>query len=339
MSDTNRSKWENRWGIDKRDAMRLSRELVELTHAPGLLGLELINRCREIISRGLESYRLSHDSVSLEQAVAISLEERSERRARTLAEIRRICRKLLDATPQAAGKNLREFSPSLCKSMLEKCFHTRLQFHKARAVLHAIFACGMRHGWCSSNPVAAIPRPILRESEVLPLSWPQLTRLMRTARRRQHIACLPAVGMMLWAGIRPAEILRLQWEDIDWQEKVINLKPRHSKTGGSRHITLHPALAACLKQLHDVRSRTGSICPPNWLRRWRALRLAAGLIPWRPDVLRHTFASYHLKRWHDLNRLQIEMGHRSARLLQTRYLSMKGITHHHALLFWSPGML
>ncbi|MFI3244645.1 MAG: hypothetical protein R3Y56_10370, partial [Akkermansia sp.] len=63
------------------------------------------------------------------------------------------------------------------------------------------------------------------------------------------------------------------------------------------------------------------------------------LVPWRQDVLRHCFASYHVKRWHDYGRLQAEMGHRCADLLRTRYLSMRGISSKQAAAFWQAGGL
>ena len=334
-----KKKWTELMGITGRDALRLARELIERVVSPELHGLSLINRCRDIIALGSEAYRRACRTVSLEQAVAISLQERAGRRARTTCEIRRICRRLMSANPGWAEKRLRDFTAEQCQEALRHSFRTDLQFTKARAVLHAVFACGVRHGWCSANPVAAVPRPQLREAEVEPLPWADLCNLLLTAGLPEHRCCKPAVGIMLWAGVRPAELTRLRWEDIDWQEKVISLRPRHSKTGGCRHITLHPVLLSWLRQGSRVQQRQGSICPPNWLRRWKALRSAAGICRWQQDVLRHTFASYHLKRWHDLPRLQEEMGHRSARLLRTRYLSMRGITSRQARQFWTPGKL
>ena len=56
---------------------------------------------------------------------------------------------------------------------------------------------------------------------------------------------------------------------------------------------------------------------------------------WQQDVLRHTFASYHLKHFKNLVQLQIEMGHSTPDLLRTRYLNMRDITKEHARLFWS----
>ncbi len=54
------------------------------------------------------------------------------------------------------------------------------------------------------------------------------------------------------------------------------------------------------------------------------LRRAAGFAPgrWVPDVCRHTFASYHAAYFQDLGALQLEMGHRSANLLLSRYLNL-----------------
>lgn len=335
-----KKKWISLAGITNRDALRLARELIERVIAPDLSGIPLLNRCRDIISQGCEAYRRAWHSVPLSQAIEVSLRERAARRARTTYEIRNICSRLLQAHPALGDTRLRDITADMCREALEDVFRTELQFTKARAVLHSVFACAVRHGWCSGNPIDSIPRPVLKETEVEPLPWAELCNLLRTAALQEHRCCIPALGMMLWAGIRPAELQRLCWEDIDWQEKVISLRPRHSKTGGARHITLHPALIYWLKKVSKNPSQqSGSICPPNWDRRWKALRRAAGICRWQQDVLRHTFASYHLKRWHDLPRLQEEMGHRSARLLRTRYLSMRGITSQNARLFWTPGKL
>lgn len=326
-------------GISYDDALRLAREVMERAFEPDLSGIPLLNRCREIISLGCEALRHARRTTSFAHAVEVSLAERASRRKRTTYEISHICRRLTTAMPHLADMPLREISAATCLSALQAVFTTDLQFAKARTVLHSIFTCGMRHGWCSANPVDAIPRPTLSETEVEPLPWSDLQKLLRTATQPKHRCCMPALGLMLWAGVRPAELLRLTWGDIDWQECVVCLRPRHSKTGGCRHITMHPVLLAWFKKWSRTRVHQGSICPPNWLRRWKALRSAAGISRWQQDVLRHTYASYHLKHWHDLPRLQEEMGHRSARLLRTRYLSMRGITRLHARRFWTPGAL
>ena len=67
------------------------------------------------------------------------------------------------------------------------------------------------------------------------------------------------------------------------------------------------------------------IYPPNWRRHWAALHRETGFVNWQPDVLRHTFATHHLATFRSYAELQLEMGHRSAELLRTRYVAMEGL--------------
>ncbi len=296
-----------------------------------------MSRCRRLIQLGSHARVQENHSRSLEKAMVAALESRQDRRPRTRAEFAAICRRILRAVPQAAQRQVRSFTPQDCRHLLESTFPTPRQRAKGRIILHGVFAHGLQQGWCRSNPVATLRVPRLQETEIQALSSAELTRLLRTARQPEHRPCMAALGLMLWAGVRPAEVERLRWDDIDSQEKIIVLRPRHSKTGGQRHITLQPVLATWLQEAGG--RQEGSICPRCWALRWKRLRHAAGLIPWRQDVLRHTFASYHVKQWHDFSRLQMEMGHRSAELLRTRYLSMRGITTAEAARFWKPRAL
>ena len=54
--------------------------------------------------------------------------------------------------------------------------------------------------------------------------------------------------------------------------------------------------------------------------------------PWPQDVLRHTFASYHLSHFRSYAELQVEIGHRDATLLRCRYVDQRGVVN--AGTFW-----
>ncbi len=319
-------------GLPLLDMLRLGLELTE--HAGRLRGRARLQRCRELIRLGAEALQQERRSTTFAKAVLAALEERARRRPRTRNEFRSVCQRILRASPTLARRSVRGISPADCRRMLESTFRSPRQLAKGRAILHGLFAFCLRQQWCSANPVSAVSVPALQEHEVRPLGMAQLRRLLGSALQAQHRACMPALGLMLWAGIRPAEVERIDWQDIDWQEKVIALRPRHSKTGGARHVTLHPVLACWLREA-GVQA-AGPLCPRSWARRWRQLREEAGLTAWQQDALRHSFASYHVKQWHDFAQLQLEMGHRSAELLRTRYLSMGGITAAQAGMFWRP---
>lgn len=51
-------------------------------------------------------------------------------------------------------------------------------------------------------------------------------------------------------------------------------------------------------------------------------------------MLRHSYATYYLKNGGDLNRLQLNMGHRDTHLLYTRYTNMVGVTRAMAAEWW-----
>ena len=89
---------------------------------------------------------------------------------------------------------------------------------------------------------------------------------MGMAMHSAHRDCLPAVGLMLYAGVRPDEMLRLIWQDIDWEEAQLCISPRHSKTGGARHVPLGLPLLRLLKQ-QAAEGGQGHICPARWRER------------------------------------------------------------------------
>ena len=91
----------------------------------------------------------------------------------------------------------------------------------------------------------------------------------------------------------------------------------------ARCVTIHPPLARILQKMK--RAEHERICPPNWRALWADLHKVAGFASWQPDVLRHTFATHHLATFRSYAELQLEMGHRSAELLRTRYVAMEGV--------------
>lgn len=178
--------------------------------------------------------------------------------------------------------------------------------------------------------------PRVTEREIVPLRIEEVRRLLRTAEREEFSPCAAGVAMMLYGGIRPYEVRRLTWGDVDWEEGEVRIRPRQSKTGGGRQVPLSRSVLAWLRSYYPQGAERESvfICPPDWNRRWRALRSAAGFQTWRQDVLRHTFASYHAKMFHDWGRLQAAMGHRDGTLLQTRYVHTQGIRGCEVRAFW-----
>jgi integrase len=200
-------------------------------------------------------------------------------------------------------------------------------------MLHGVFNFAIRKEFCDKNQISQIPKKRIVEKEIVPLSLPKIRKLYKSAESNFSGECVVPFALMLWAGIRPKEVRRLRWKDIDLTENIITITSQNSKTGGTRHITILPVLKKILLQ-HQKANET-PITPPNWDNKWRYVRKHADLqAKWQQDVLRHTFASYHAKHFKNLSQLQLEMGHHNLSLLRSRYINMQGISKKSAKEFF-----
>ncbi len=331
--------------LDGCDAARLVLEAVEempeLRVAAGQGREMLMQALRRVLRAGIGTVREQEHTVSFRAAAEESLarRERAGRRPTTLRDLRHFVRRLL-RVPGLAERPLRGLGVQECRHALETAFAgSQHSYRKGRVILHSIFAYGQRQQWCGSNPVAAIEAPQIEEKEIVPLSLVQCQRLMETARTPQFSDCLPALGLMLFAGVRPGEVARLRWADVLWREGALSISARHSKTGGARRVNLCEPLCRLLQRARGQSPGTQLLCPPHWSERWRLLRQAAGYgvqrgLPWVADVLRHTYASYHAFTHRNLTELQLQLGHRDARLLLTRYINLPRLCRAEAWGFW-----
>ena len=303
-------------GVDILEAAFVAKSALEA-------GRGRVKRAVECITTGAETLRSQERTVSFESAVMAALEDRKDRRKRTLTDFRYITKRFMKKCKGLAKRRVRSITPLECAEYLRQAFDTPRQRNKARLILSGIFSTAMLHGWCAENPVRKVRPEKIEEKRIKILNNDEITHLMNTASVYVKGACLAAVAIMLLAGVRPNECERLRWRDVQLEDGVIVISPQHSKTGGARCVTIHPPLARILR--HVQKADHERICPPNWRRHWAALHREAGFTHWQPDVLRHTFATHHLATFRSYAELQLEMGHRSADLLRTRYVAMEGI--------------
>ncbi|MDX8415659.1 tyrosine-type recombinase/integrase [Intestinicryptomonas porci] len=269
----------------------------------------------------------------------------------SLRDIRYLGNRLMRSNPQLANRNFSELTVSDCEELINAAFHTpsqfkrsaneispqakdpkgeaahevsASQFNKARTMLHAIFEFAIRREWCDKNPIKRIERRKVIEKEIQPLKLSETKRLIKNAQRESPKYAVVA-ALLIYAGIRPREVRRLSWRDIDTEEKTITVRSQCSKTGGVRHVEISPVLNSLL--IVNKTENHSPVCPADWQRRWRKIRDNSGFKGhWVQDVLRHTYASYFAKRYSDLPRLQLNMGHRDLSLLRSRYVNMQSIS-------------
>ena len=255
-------------GLDVVEAAQLAHELLQASKGRG----SRWKRARECIRLGEEALVARGKTVAFRKAVQEAMEARQDRRKRTRDDFRYISRRLLRFCPEMARRPVRFITPRECRACLEKSFDTLRQRHKARLVLSGIFGTAVKRGWCTENPVAHVDLPRLKEHSIPVLSLEEMRRLLAAAEEYDGGACLAAVGLMLYAGIRPEEVRRLDWAQINLREGMVSLRARHSKTGGARIVTIQPVLGNLLERAVAMGSVSGSVCPRNWPAKWRELR-------------------------------------------------------------------
>lgn len=272
-------------------------------------------------------------SVSFREAAEARLQAAAHRRPHTRKDLASYVRRFLRHAT-FADEPLHRIRTEDCRLLLDTHFNISPHvYRKAQSALHSIFSYGRRRQWCEYNPTEGIDLPPVKEETLRPLTLPQIRALLRACSGGSLKQMEPAVRLMLWCGIRPTEVQRLCWGDIDRGERCVYIEPRTSKTGGARAVPLRGGACALLRERHAADEL---IAPRDWQRLWCALRHRAKLFPWRQDTLRHTFASMHLKNFHNLGLLQEEMGHSSLNLLRTRYLNLRGISAADAAQFFRP---
>ena len=286
----------------------------------------------KVIEVGLRNIRTKE--MSLSDGFALYLKSKQHLRPDSIRDIRCIGNRLLRTKPEFGKRNFSELSASECEEWLNAAFHTNQQFNKARTILHDLFEFAIRREWCDKNPIKRIERKKVVEKEIQPLKLSETKRLIKTAQNESPEYAIVA-ALLVYTGIRPREVRRLTWRDIDTEEKTITVRSQCSKTGGVRQVEIPPVFNRLLIT-HSRELKEEKICPTDWQRRWRKIRDNSGFRGrWVQDVLRHTYASFHAKNYADLSRLQLNMGHRDQSLLLSRYVNMHVISRAEAKSFFN----
>ncbi len=173
--------------------------------------------------------------------------------------------------------------------------------HAIRTIRPA-FSYAVRQGYIPSSPFERLERERVQRTDAIDIYTPEEARRLLEAAPAD---CRPAYALLLFAGIRPTELTRLQWGDI--RGNFIHIRPGVAKTAQVRNIDIEPNLQTFLEAA-ERGTDDAPVCPPNWRRKDAETRRKANL-QGRPDAARHSYASYYLARTPDVDKLKSNMGH------------------------------
>lgn len=197
--------------------------------------------------------------------------------------------------------------------------------HYRRLIVLA-FNFAVQRGYATSNPAEKTAKAKEPKADIGILTVSESARLLE----RAMPGVLPYIAIGLFAGLRRAEIERLDWSEIDFESGLIEVKAAKSKTALRRLVPMQPNLR---EWLLPVRKHKGSITPDDFREQFDAAREAAGITEWPDNALRHSFASYHLAHFKNAASTALELGHHDSRITFRHYREL--VKPKEAERFWN----
>ncbi len=184
-------------------------------------------------------------------------------------------------------------------------------------VLHGYLARG-------TDLTEGVQRYGMKSGEIHIFTVDEIKKLVENASAR----LLPYIVIGAWAGLRGAEIQRLDWSEVDLQDGFIEVKGEKAKTETRRLVPIKPNLAVWLK---DVHKKSGAVCPfKNVVN--QLMKLVATInkalpkgspdkdkLRWKRNALRHSYISYRVAECADVPRVADESGN-SVTVIRINYL-------------------
>lgn len=126
----------------------------------------------------------------------------------------------------------------------------------------------------------------------------------------------PFFAIGAFAGLRHAEITRLDWRNVDLEDGFITVTAADAKTGERRLVPIQPNLKAWLLPLAK---ESGPVVPYKKTTQALLKIAAKSGVPWKHNALRHSFISYRVAQCADVPRVADEAGN-SPQVIRTNYL-------------------
>jgi site-specific recombinase XerC len=189
--------------------------------------------------------------------------------------------------------------------------------------LRVFYRWAVEQGYIALSPAAGFKTPAKPHPLPRALTLEQIRRLLECLRaaegrraRRDEALLLTA----LYAGLRACQLASLRWPAVDLAGGVINI--RISKMNKGRAVKIHPALAQVLTAWRSTQgmdadgpvfSLDGMPINPNRVGKIARRYAVALSIPLTAHSLRHTFATWSLRRSGDLYSVSKALGHSQLR--------------------------
>lgn len=253
---------------------------------------------------------------------------RNERRLspHTLSNYSRDLQRFMRHCEQKDVSRWRDCSAIFMRAFVATLYRTGLSGRSIQrhiASLRSFFSYLARENVVKTNPLTGISAPKAVRKLPSPLDVDQMSKLLQQGQDNSPVAIrdLAMLELMYSSGLRLAELVSLNVEDIDFGEGLVPVTGKGSKT---RVLPVGKHALQSLKQWLSVRQSMCSPSQPALFVSKRGRRIAQRTVQQRfrqcgirqsidshvhPHRLRHSFASHLLESSGDLRAVQELLGH------------------------------
>ena len=196
-----------------------------------------------------------------------------------------------------------------------------------KRVLHLLFQYAMAEGYSVDNPVTGVGKVKVTNAEIEIFTPEEITRLLAAAAPDY----LPCLALGAFAGLRSAEVERLEWSAIHLAERFIEIKTSVAKTASRRIVPISDNLAAWLAPYAEHKGKVWEGLHDEFYDRQQDTAAATAVaadpekgikareaVQWKSNGLRHSYGSYRFAQTMDAGRTAGEMGN-SATVVNKHY--------------------
>lgn len=300
------------------------------------------------LTQAAKFYERHHDkrakAPTMDEAWKASIDRRPNHRERTISDYR-AWRKALPGWFMAL--NVHDIEPPTIEKALNETTVGKTRWKAGHRYIRAVLGDCVKSGQLDENPAKRVHLERARESDddVSIYSVDELKdlfgacRLFEEKTDRDCRPCAIAFAFMAFAGIRPDEVTKLRWDDVNLELENIRIGSTVAKKARRRNVRIQPTLAAWIQGIPE-NERQGKIVPARWRYKAARVRKEAGIDGReKQDALRHSFGSYLLATENDLDSLKADMGHEHVRVFFDHYHN--AMTKREALPYWQvlpPGV-
>lgn len=219
--------------------------------------------------------------------------------------------RVLELAKEAMGALLAaSVNPTDCQAFIASAGTGFYVQRKTRAILGSVFSNAMQLGWLTFNPASRLRLARQPHKDTIAIFTPVDAAEWIRCVATKSPSCLAGWAIALFAGLRAAEVRRLDWSEV--KNGRIEVTAQKSKTRTRRLVDIQPNLAGILAPLAEKEGRVYPLNPERplaWAQREYGRKLPR-------NGARHSFVSYHLALFGDVKLTAMQAGHSEAVLFQ-----------------------